>query len=186
MTSRPSPCRAPPSQGGSALLLALIFMAVLARMALSAVDSALLGTALALNYRDHDRVFQGAEAFLMATDAALLARIQREGLSMTLDSLSASALWMETEAALWPAEEGGPLSLRYRMTAGQFSVGSTADPAPVVPACWTLYHIDVQASGVKAGTHVELGLQRQACCASAPACEDGDFVALNRVWRQHR
>ena len=58
-------------QRGSALLLALIFMAVLARMALSAVDAALLGTSLALNYRNHDRVFHGAEAMLMALDTAL-------------------------------------------------------------------------------------------------------------------
>lgn len=169
-------------QRGSALLLALIFMAVLARMALSAVDAALLGTSLALNYRNHDRVFHGAEAMLMALDTALLTHIQTGGLQVTLDSLPTTAIAIGVPAEI--RQDAGIDLLRYQVYAGETGFATTAPAPSAARVCGLLYRLVAQATGVRPGTRVKLSLQRHACCVDWQACESGDFESLSRVWRR--
>jgi Tfp pilus assembly protein PilX len=169
-------------QSGSVLLLALILMTVMARMALSAVDAALLGTSLALNYRHHERTFHDAEALLVAVDSALLAGIRTHGLQVTLDTLPLS----RTDIRMPPAAGESALAarLRYRVhaTGDEFLSARVADA--VTPVCGLLYRLEVQATGVQPGSQVTLSLQRQACCTDAPACDAGDFLSLDRAWHR--
>ncbi|HDZ10292.1 pilus assembly PilX family protein [Pseudohongiella sp.] len=168
-------------QRGSALLLTLIFMAVLARMALSAVDAALLGTSLALNYRDHDRVFHAAEALLFALDSSLLARVQSDGLQVTLSTLSD----VEVSIVMSPGmmENSGATKMSYQAVSAGHDFYFSAPGAPAV-TCGPLYQLAVRASGVRPGTDVGLGLERRVCCVDALACEAGDFASTNRQWRR--
>lgn len=182
MKNTVSYCPALPRQRGSALLLTLIFMAVLARMALSAVDSALLGTSLALNYRNHDRVAHGADALLAALDASLLTDISSRGLEVTLGTLPAA--WVEIGLPAWAGSDAGIQLLRYQAVAGEISAGQSLPGQPAAPVCGLLYQLDVQATGVRPGTQASLSLQRRACCTDIAACETGDFLSLHRAWRR--
>lgn len=171
----------PEQQRGSALLLALIFMVVLARIALWAVDAALLGTSLTLNYRDHDRVFHSAEALLFALDSSFLARIKTEGLQVTLDTLAGS----EVAIAMSPAmiEQAGAVYVSYQADNVVHAVEFPAVPTDEA-SCGPLYQLAVQAAGVRPGTVVGLSLERQVCCVDAIACEAGDFASTRRQWRR--
>lgn len=181
MTTVPG-CPALSRQRGSALLLTLIFMAVLARMALSAVDSALLGTSLAINYRNHDRVAHGADALLIALDASLLAGISSRGLQVTLGTLSSD--WVEVGLPPWAGADAGIEVLRYQAVAGEVSAGHLQSTQTAAPVCGLLYQLEVQATGVRPGTQASLSLQRRACCTDMTACETGDFLSLHRAWRR--
>lgn len=187
MKARDSRCHAsaqlsPSRQRGSALLLALIFLAVLARMALSAVDAALLGSSLAFNYRNHDRLFHGAEALLVAVDASLLSDIKSRGLQVTLDTLPTGLT--EVEMPLWVREEAGVEVLHYQVYPGDTTFDALSPMSSASTLCGLLYQLDVQADGVRPGTHIRLKLRRGACCANSQACEAGDFVSLSRDWRR--
>lgn len=169
-------------QSGSVLILALILMTVMARMALSAVDAALLGTSLALNYRHHERTFHDAEALLVAVDSALLAGIRTRGLQVTLDTLPVP--WADIHMSPAADERTLAARLRYRVHAtGAGFLSSTAAGADT-PVCGLLYRVEVQATGVQPGTQATLSLQRQACCTDASACDAGDFLSLDRAWRR--
>tara|TARA_R100001039_G_C1852882_1_gene113914 strand:- start:2084 stop:2563 length:480 start_codon:yes stop_codon:yes gene_type:complete len=157
-------------------------MAVLARMALSAVDAALLGTSLALNYRDHDRVFHGAEALLTALDTELLANIQASGLQATLNTLPTTAVAISVPPVI--RDDTGVEVLHYQVYPGDSSSAVTDLTGSASSGCAQLYHLVVQATGVRPGTQVRLGLQRHACCADSLACEAGDFDSLRRVWHR--
>lgn len=176
MRFEPLACRLPGQQRGSALLLALVFMAVLARMALSGIDGALLGTTLALNYREHDRVFHTAESLLMALDASLLERIESDGLQVTVDTFSASE-----HVIVMPAQsvdDTGVSVLSYQGV--MFEFPSQHDtPAD---GCRPVYQFVVQATGLRPATRVRLGLQRVVCCDDDVACEAGDFTSMHRRW----
>lgn len=170
------------TQHGSALLFALVMMAVLATMALSAVDSALLGTQAAMNYRDHDRVFHTAESLVFALDSALLEQIESDGLSPALDGLSGA----EVEIVMSPAlvKQTGTAVVGYQTEAAGFifDFSSATDATDVV--CGPLYRVSVRASDSRQGAEVTLGLERLACCDNKVACEAGDFVSLSRLWRR--
>lgn len=168
-------------QRGSALLLALIFMAALARIALSAVDAALLGTSLTLNHREHDRVFHTAEALLFALDFSLLARIEADGLHVTLSTLSGSGVAIAMSPGM--IEQSGAASASYQAEAAAYPLIFTAAPTGTA-RCGLLYQLAVQATGVRPGTRVGLSLARRVCCVDAPACEAGDFVSTSRQWRR--
>jgi len=169
-------------QSGSVLLLALLLMTVMARMALSAVDAALLGTSLALNYRHHEHAFHSAEALLVAVDSSLLAGIQTHGLQVTLDTLPLP--WADLSMLPAANENALAVRLRYRVhaTGAEFLSSMAADA--VTPIYGLLYRVEVQATGVQPGTQANLSLQRQACCSDALACDAGDFLSLDRVWRR--
>lgn len=170
-------------QRGSVLLLTLVFMAVLARMALSAVDAGLLGMSLALNYRDRDRVFHAAEALLFALDSSLLERIQADGLQVTLSTLTGREVTIVMSPGM--TEKSGAAEIVYQVVnAGHTFDFSVAGVPPV--ACGPLYQVIVRASGVRADTRVALSLERSVCCVDAIACETGDFVLTNRQWRRLR
>ncbi|MEX0738474.1 MAG: PilX N-terminal domain-containing pilus assembly protein [Pseudohongiella sp.] len=170
------------SQRGSVLLFALIFMAVLASMALSGMDAASLATRSALNYRDHDRAFRTAESLLTALDASLLGLIRREGLSVAMDGLTGS----ETDIVMSPGavETTGTSTAVYRADAAGFSVAPLADTAVDAVVCGPLYRVSVQASGRRPGTVISLVLERRICCDDMAACEAGDFVSMERSWRR--
>lgn len=172
----------PGKQRGSALLLVLVFMVVLTRMALSAVDSALLGTSLALNYRDHDRVFHTADALLTALDSVLMVRIRSEGLQVTLDTLMGAEVGIEMSVAA--IEQSGVAVLTYHADAADFMPDVAADTSSTAAVCGLLYQLTVRASGVRPGTQIQLGLERQVCCDDAPGCEAGEFVSTRRQWRR--
>jgi Tfp pilus assembly protein PilX len=169
-------------QSGSVLLLVLILMAVMARMALSAVDAALLGTSLALNYRHHERVFHSAEALLVAVDSSILADIRTHGLQATLETLPLP--WADLSMSSAAGERALTARLRYRVHDTGDEILSAMAADAVTPICGLLYRVEVQASGVQPGTQATLSLQRQACCTDALACDAGDFLSLDRAWRR--
>lgn len=176
MRSETLACRLPGQQCGSALLLALVFIAVLARMALSAIDSALLGTTLALNYREYDRVFNTAESLLIALDASLLERIESDGLQVTLDTFSASE-----HVIVMPApsvDDTGTSVLSYQGV----TFGFPSQHEIPADGCGPLYQFVVQATGLRPTSQVSLGLRRTVCCDDKVACEAGDFMSMNRRW----
>ena len=166
-------------QRGSALIFALIFMSVLAGMALAGVDAALLGTRMALNYRDADRVLNSAEALLMALDAALIEQVGSEGLQSTLEGLPSS----EVRIAVPPeiAKITGTVAMSYQAVAVGFDFASTPSGEDAV-TCGVLYRLSVQATGRRPGTQAQPGLQRQGCCRDSASCETGDFMSLGRSW----
>lgn len=174
--------RSPFAQRGSALLFALVFMAVLARMALSGLDAALLGTQAALNYRDIDRVFHTAEALLVAVDSSLLERIETDGLQTTLDTLSGT----EVEIVLSPesVKQLDTAAVSYQAEALGFSMQPSGEVDASGGSCGSLYRLTLRASGRRAGTQVNLGLERQVCCDDEVACEAGEFVSISRSWRR--
>jgi len=180
--ARVARCQASAQQRGSALLMTLIFMAVLARVALSAVDAASLGTSLVLNYRDHERVFSSAEALLFAVDARLLQRIQIDGPQAALDAVPEA----EVELGVPPAAslESGAAMLAYQIHVVDFMAGRGPDGGADGVYCNPLYQLTVRASGLRAGTRVRLSLERSACCSDNATCAAGDFYSMSRRWRR--
>ncbi|WP_447927229.1 pilus assembly PilX family protein [Vreelandella sp. EE27] len=133
-------CAYPAGQRGMALVLSLIFLAIVTLVSLSSMQGSMLQGRMAANQQDYSVALQAAEAALKEAER----RLQQ--------GMEPSNVWSP-----YPANEAGrDFKARYRVSPDTVRIVGSRATSESVEMLEVLYRIEAEGTGQSAQTHVAL------------------------------
>ncbi|TFH71450.1 hypothetical protein E3V39_13180 [Gammaproteobacteria bacterium LSUCC0112] len=152
--------------GGSILLVCMVFLAALSITALTAVEVSLIGQKMVFAYARHNTAFIEAENQLLETEQYVWWQLESTGLAAT--------------AKFWSAE-------RVADSAGRPVVAFSAQWAQTEfthVQCGVLFSAISNPDSQPSSSMLRPGVDWWVCCETSQLCEQAQFLATRRGWRR--
>lgn len=152
--------------GGSILLVCMVFLAALSITALTAVEVSLIGQKMVFAYARHNTAFIEAENQLLETEQQIWRQLESTGLAAT------AQFWSDEQVAGSAGRSVVAFSAQWAHT--EFSDAQ----------CGVLFSTILNPDSQMSSSTLRPGVDWWVCCETSELCEQAQFLATRRDWRR--